>query len=156
MYELIFKHEALHAVLHSEGQAAVAAIENIEPVNLMDYPLDKLLLFAQACKQQGVRPEDLKNVVTDITWGAKVAYAAYDKAIKEMLFHQTENGVSAVFTVDLPPPINTERIPFQFDSEFEVKMPKIRTSSIEDIDMLEELREIEKRVNRSESHDRTV
>ncbi len=61
-----------------------------------------------------------------------------------------------MFTVDLPPPINTERIPFQFDSEFEVKVPKIRTSSIEDIDMLEELREIEKRVNRSESHDRTV
>ncbi len=36
VYDLIYKHEALHAVLHNEGQAAIAAIENIKPVNLMD------------------------------------------------------------------------------------------------------------------------
>ena len=30
--ELIRKSDALHAVLHNEGQAAVAAVEEIEPV----------------------------------------------------------------------------------------------------------------------------
>ena len=144
--DLIYKHEALHAVLNNEGQAAIAAIENIKPVNLMDYPLDKLLLFAQACKQQGVRPEDLKNVVTDITWGAKVAYAALDKAIKQTLTHEAERAGSYGFTIELPPPINTERHPFLFDFAPEVLMPEMRTSSIKDIDMRKELSKIEERI----------
>ena len=29
--ELIYKKDALHAVLHNEGQAAVAAVQNIKP-----------------------------------------------------------------------------------------------------------------------------
>lgn len=31
--ELIYKKDALHAVLHNEGQAAVAAVENIKAVD---------------------------------------------------------------------------------------------------------------------------
>ena len=33
MNELIYKRDALHAVLHNEGQAAVAAVENIKAVD---------------------------------------------------------------------------------------------------------------------------
>ena len=40
--ELINKKDALHAVLHNSGQAAVAAVENIEAVN--ETLRDKLIL----------------------------------------------------------------------------------------------------------------
>ena len=36
--ELIYKKDAIHAVLHNEGQAAVAAVENIEAVDAV--PMD--------------------------------------------------------------------------------------------------------------------
>lgn len=32
-YDLIYRKDALHAVLHNEGQAAVAAVENIKAVD---------------------------------------------------------------------------------------------------------------------------
>ena len=41
--ELIYKKDAIHAVLHNDGQAAVAAIENIKAVDAV--PLDWLIKY---------------------------------------------------------------------------------------------------------------
>ncbi|MBR2645548.1 MAG: hypothetical protein IKD54_09720 [Clostridia bacterium] len=45
MRELIYKDEAVRAVLHSDGQAAVAAVQNIEPT-ADAVPIDFLKQFA--------------------------------------------------------------------------------------------------------------
>lgn len=41
--ELIYKKDALHAVLHNTGDAAVAAVENIKAVDAV--PLDWLIRY---------------------------------------------------------------------------------------------------------------
>lgn len=41
--ELIYKKDAVHAVLHNQGDAAVAAVQNIKPVDAV--PLDWLIQY---------------------------------------------------------------------------------------------------------------
>ena len=53
MRELIYKDEAVRAVLHNEGQAAVAAVQNIEPladVEKLFNDLHALMWFGDGCK----------------------------------------------------------------------------------------------------------
>ena len=68
-YDLIWRKDARHAVLHNEGKAAVAAIEEIPAVEMQPqiygYDLENLRLFAELCKEQGVTDKDLKNVASD-------------------------------------------------------------------------------------------
>lgn len=129
-YDLIWRKDARHAVLHNEGQAAVAAIEEISAVEmrprLMDYDLEHLMTFAELCKMQGVTDKDLKNVASDVTWAAKAVFEENERAFRQAIMEQTENGVVARFTVTLPPPINPERFELKWDGVKQVKMPPMK------------------------------
>lgn len=128
-YDLIWRKDARHAVLHNDGQAAVAAIEEIPAVEMRPqiygYDLENLRLFAELCKDQGVTDKDLKNVASDVTWAVQAVYDANDRAFHQMITENTENGVVARFAVELPPPINTKRFEHVFDGAQTVKLPKL-------------------------------
>ena len=53
--ELIYKKDALHAVLHNQGDAAVAAVQEIEPVKVAEWV---------SCKER--LPEQNRMVLTAI------------------------------------------------------------------------------------------
>ena len=134
MTEYIKRSDAIHAVLHNEGQAAVAAVQEIKAVDpfmdamLYDYPVRDLILFAEACKIQHVTKDDLKRVVNDITWAAEAVYKATDEAMKNMA-----DDMTTTFRVELPPPINPKRLKkmeWHFDELKSVKMPEIKTMDI--------------------------
>ena len=128
-YDLIYRKDARHAVLHNEGQAAVAAIEEIPAVEMRPqiygYDLENLRLFAELCKAQGVTDKDMKNVASDATWAAQAVFDANERAFRQMVTENTENGVVARFAVELPPPINPKRFEHVFDDAKTVKLPKL-------------------------------
>ena len=128
--DLIFRKDARHAVLHNEGQAAVAAIEEIPAVEMRQqiygYDLENLRLFAELCKAQGVTDKDLKNVESDATWAAQTVFDANERAFRQAVMERTENGVEARFAVELPPPINPARFEHVFDDVPKIKMPPIK------------------------------
>lgn len=125
--ELINKKDALHAILHNDGQAAVAAVENIKPVDMVDdYPIRDLIIFAELCRESGVKKQDLERVSKDATWEAKTVYEATERAFKEIVYNKTEDGITAQFKVFLPPPINPERY-MAIRGVRTLKIPEINT-----------------------------
>lgn len=115
MDELIYKSEALHAVLHNEGQAEVAAIENIKQVELMDYPLAQLILFAKACKAEGIQPGHLREVCMDIEWGMTVVRNELDRAIRECIPITMPDGSVKIEGRIYLPTVNLEQFDVKID-----------------------------------------
>lgn len=65
--ELIRKSDALHAVLHSQGDAAVAAVQAIRPINphgeLREMLIDEMIDKGEWIKCSERLPEKSKNVL---------------------------------------------------------------------------------------------
>lgn len=106
--ELIRKSDAMHAVLHHKGDAAVAAVQAIKPINphgelremLIDAQIDNykiygykvrdLILFADMCKRNDVQEADLKQAA----WNLELAVRAYHNAtIENFRTWEDEKGI---------------------------------------------------------------
>ena len=101
--ELIKKSDALHAVLHNQGDAAVAAVQAIKPINphgelremlideiidskvrienykIFGYKVRDLIMFAELCKRNNVQEADMKQAA----WNLEFAVRAYRNATIE-------------------------------------------------------------------------
>ena len=100
--ELIRKSDALHAVLHNQGDSAVAAVQAIEPINpfydmeqienykIYGYKVRDLILFADMCKRNDVQEADLKQAA----WNLELAVRAYHNAtIENFRTWEDEKGI---------------------------------------------------------------
>ena len=105
--ELIYKKDALHAVLHNTGDAAVAAVENIEAVNpffdmeqiknykIYGYKVRDLILFADMCKRNDVQEADLKQAA----WNLELAVRAVMNERQEIIDNEMKQ-ITMRFTPD--------------------------------------------------------
>ena len=105
--ELIRKSDALHAVLHNTGDAAVAAVQEIEPVNpfydmeqienykIYGYRVRDLILFADMCKRNDVQEADLKQAA----WNLELAVRAVMNERQEIV-KNTVDEFTIRFTPD--------------------------------------------------------
>lgn len=83
------------------------------------YNVQYLIMFASACKRQHVTNEDLKRVADDLTWAVQTVYDAAKRAMENVSFKMTENGVVASMKYIFPPPINPDRLK-QMDFEWDI------------------------------------
>lgn len=96
MTDYIKRSDAIHAVLHNEGQAAVAAVQEIEPITkIYGYTIDELILFAEMCKRNDVREEDLKQVAWNLEFAVRAVLNERQEIIKN-----TMDEIAMRFTPD--------------------------------------------------------
>lgn len=136
MKELIYKSDALRAVLHNEGQAAVAAVEAIKPVDLYDtekllgYPMRDLLLFAEACRREQITESDLRSVVKDIEWGMRYCTREVERAWREAA-ESFSCGDDRIIVKAHIPPINLERYGYDVDEWLMGQIRKEQTDALD-------------------------
>ena len=80
--ELIYKKDAIHAVLHNEGQAAVAAVQNIKAVIDTD-AIDAKDRTIQGLLTQIERKDKTIERMRDLMKHYKAAYKLYQEARNE-------------------------------------------------------------------------
>lgn len=96
MMELIRKSDALHAVLRNQGDAAVAAVQEIIPIRkIYGYDLMKLVAFAYACEKNCVSNYDLKQAA----WNLELAVRAVMNERQEMIENEMKK-ITMRFTPD--------------------------------------------------------
>ena len=87
--ELIRKSDAIRAVLHNTGDAAVAAVQEIKAVDPFDgqtmlgYPMRELLLFAEACRREQITERQIRDIAKDITFGMTFCRNEMERAWRE-------------------------------------------------------------------------
>jgi len=91
--ELIRKSDAIRAVLHNTGDAAVAAVQEIEPImpwqildemlymKIYGYKVRDLIMFAELCERNDVRASDMKQAA----WNLELAVRAVMNERQEMI-----------------------------------------------------------------------
>ena len=104
--ELIYKKDAIRAVLHNTGDAAVAAVQAIEPINpfldieqienykILGYKVRDLILFAETCKRNDVQEADLKQAA----WNIELAVRAVMNERQEIVKNTVDE-----FTIRITP-----------------------------------------------------
>lgn len=85
--ELIYKKDAIHAVLHNEGQAAVAAVQNIEAVIDTD-AIDAKDRTIQGLLSQIERKDKTIERMRDLMKHYKAAYRTAHKLYQEARHEQ--------------------------------------------------------------------
>ena len=112
--ELIRKSDALHAVLHNTGDAAVAAVQEIKAVDPFDgqtmlgYPMRELLLFAEACRREQITERQIRDIAKDITFGMTFCRNEMERAWREATAKIVAGNVCIVAKAHVPS-INLER-----------------------------------------------
>ena len=68
-------------------------IDNAPTATMYDYDLQKLNMFAQACKKAGVTNDDLKDFVTNVSFAYKVVEEDFENGVRvaiDMFFKWSE------------------------------------------------------------------